>query len=373
VKWTKKHITNLFFILGLAAVVVMIFTFDVSFVELWGHVERAGLWLIPITGVWIIIYAMNAHAWRSIINSGYKGKDKVSFWYIYKLTISGYALNYATPMGGLGGEPYRIVELSKRVGNQRATSSVILYVMTHFLAHFSFWFFSIFVYMFLAMRGDVPFSTVYKIILGIIFVVCLVAAYLFSRGYKTGMVLKFVRFMGRIPGLKRWASRFLAKRSESLARIDGQIADMHRQDRSTLYGTLGVEFFARVVQSLEILFMLLLFGVDNGGGLSGIAITFVHSMMIVAVTTLLANIIGFLPMQIGVQEGGFVVSIALLGLPPALGIFVCIICRVREIIWIAVGLVLMKISGGSFREIKQAAGGQEIQTPQETEETSSGH
>ena len=38
-----------------------------------------------------------------------------------------------------------------------------------------------------------------------------------------------------------------------------------------------------------------------------------------------------------------VLSIAALGLSAALGIFVSIICRVREIIWIIVGILLMKL------------------------------
>ena len=107
--------------------------------------------------------------------------------------------------------------------------------------------------------------------------------------------------------------------------------------------SLVLEYFSRVVQSAEVLFMLLLFGIDNGGGLAGISITFLHSILIVSFTTLFANLIGFLPMQLGVQEGGFVLSIAALGLSAALGIFVSIICRVREIIWIAIGMMLMKV------------------------------
>jgi hypothetical protein len=91
------------------------------------------------------------------------------------------------------------------------------------------------------------------------------------------------------------------------------------------------------------MFMLLLFGIDNGGGFSGLTITFLHSILIVSFTTLFANLIGFLPMQLGVQEGGFVLSIAALGLSAALGIFVSIICRVREIIWIVIGIGLMKL------------------------------
>ena len=49
-KWTKQRLNNLFFILGIAAVVVMLLTFDVSFIELWDHLCRAGYWLIPIIG-----------------------------------------------------------------------------------------------------------------------------------------------------------------------------------------------------------------------------------------------------------------------------------------------------------------------------------
>jgi hypothetical protein len=66
-------------------------------------------------------------------------------------------------------------------------------------------------------------------------------------------------------------------------------------------------------------------------------------VLILSFTSLLANLIGWLPMQIGVQEGGFVVSIAVMELSAALGIFVSIICRVREIIWILIGLLLMKL------------------------------
>ena len=288
--WTKQRLNNLFFFLGCAACVVMLFTFDVSFVELWQHICHAGYWLIPILGIWIVVYGLNAFAWQAIIKGNCKeGQQLPSFWRIYRLTITGYALNYATPVGGLGGEPYRIMELSKDIDNQHATSSVILYAMMHFFAHFWFWFISIFIYLALVLVGDMPMTTAIGTILGIIILFCLVAFWIFSKGYRNGLVVY----------------------------------------------VLGL--------SLEVMFMLLLFGIDNGGGLDGMVLTYLHSVLIVAFTTLFANLIGFLPMQIGVQEGGFVLSIAALGLSAALGIFVSIICRVREILWIAIGMALMKI------------------------------
>jgi hypothetical protein len=77
--------------------------------------------------------------------------------------------------------------------------------------------------------------------------------------------------------------------------------------------------------------------------MEGYILTFLHSVLILAFTSLFANLIGFLPLQLGVQEGGFMLSITALGLSAATGLFVSIICRVREIIWIIIGLVLMKV------------------------------
>jgi hypothetical protein len=351
-KWTKQRLNNLFFFLGVAACVVMLFTFDVSFVELWQHLRHAGYWLIPIIGVWLIIYGINAWSWYTIICSKVCGEgnneaqehEKVpSFLRVYRLTITGYALNYATPVGGLGGEPYRIMELSKDISNQHATSSVILYAMMHFFAHFWFWFSSIFIYLALAAVGDLPINTAIGTVLGIIIVFCLIAFYIFAKGYRNGLVVKTIRWIGHIPGLKGWSSRFQEKHAEALHNIDEQIAALHAEDKRAFYKSLLLEYLSRVVQSSEVFFMLLLFGIDNGGGFSGLLITYLHSILIVSFTTLFANLIGFLPMQLGVQEGGFVLSIAALGLSAALGIFVSIICRVREIIWIAIGMLLMRL------------------------------
>ena len=341
-KWTKQRLNNLFFFLGIAAIIVMLLTFDVSFIELWDHLCHAGYWLIPIIGVWIFVYALNAFAWKAIIEGNIQGKMPVSFWRLYRLTITGYALNYATPVGGLGGEPYRIMELSKDIDKEHATSSVILYAMMHFFAHFWFWFISIFIYLALVLIGDLPINVTIGTTLGIIVIFCLFFFYLFSKGYRNGLVKYVLGVVANIPGLKKWTLRFWARHSEAIENIDKQIAALYGQDPRAFYRSLLLEYFSRVVQSSEVMFMLLLFGIDCGGGWDGLTLTFLHSILIVAFTTLFANLIGFLPMQLGVQEGGFVLSIAALGLSAALGIFVSIICRVREIIWIAIGMLLMK-------------------------------
>lgn len=341
-KWTKQRLNNLFFIIGIVAVVVMLFTFDVSFTELWNHLCHAGYWLIPIIGVWIFIYGLNALSWWIIIKANTSENEHVGWWRVYQLTITGYALNYATPVGGLGGEPYRIVELSRDISKEHATSSVILYAMMHIFAHFWFWFLSIFIYLALVAVGDLPLNKPIGTMLGFIAILFTIAFYLFSKGYKNGLVRKAIRWIGKIPGLKGWSRRFQERHAQSLENVDRQIAALHAQERRAFYSSLLIEILSRIVQSSEVFFMLLLFGIDGGGTFGGLTIVYLHSILIVSFTTFLANLIGFLPMQLGVQEGGFVVSIAALGFSAALGIFVSIICRVREIIWIVIGLALMK-------------------------------
>lgn len=147
----KSTTRNIFFAFGLIAVIVMLFTFKVSFAQLWADICHAGYWLIAILGLWIFLYIMNACTWRIIIRGS--GDCPIPFWKILKLTITGFALNYATPAGLMGGEPYKIMELKPYIGTQRATSSVLLFAMMHIFAHFWFWTSSIAVYLTLASLG----------------------------------------------------------------------------------------------------------------------------------------------------------------------------------------------------------------------------
>ena len=133
----KEKFRNIFWFFGIFAIVVMLFTFDMDYEELWANLHRAGIWLPAVILLWVFIYYLNAWSWYVIIRDGKSAK--VPFWQVYKLTISGYALNYATPVGLMGGEPYRIMELSSYVGTSKATSSVILYAMMHIFSHFWFW------------------------------------------------------------------------------------------------------------------------------------------------------------------------------------------------------------------------------------------
>ena len=107
----KKGWRTIFFLFGLAAVVLMLLTFDADWNRVKEVLSDAGIWFPVIVLLWGFIYLMNACSFGLIINDG-TGR-RVPFGKVFQLTVSGYALNYVTPLGLMGGEPYRILELQQ--------------------------------------------------------------------------------------------------------------------------------------------------------------------------------------------------------------------------------------------------------------------
>lgn len=220
----KNKYRNIFLAFGIVAVLIMIFTFDMDYQELWANLKRAGVYLPLVLLLWLFVYLINTTSWYIIIRSG--GKPGFSFARLYKFTVTGFALNYVTPVGLMGGEPYRIMELKPYIGVERATSSVILYVMMHIFSHFCFWLSSVLLYLCLY-----PVGWVMGTILGAITVFCLLVAVLFVKGYQHGMAVAFVRLGSHLPFLKKKVIRFADSHREQLENIDKQIALLHQQKK----------------------------------------------------------------------------------------------------------------------------------------------
>ena len=328
----KSKYRNIFLIFGIVAIIIMLCTFDMEYDELWTNLKRAGGWLPAVIGLWVFIYLMNAWSWYIIIRDGRKDCP-VSFWRVYKLTITGFALNYATPVGLMGGDPYRIMELTPYVGASKATSSVILYVMMHIFSHFCFWLFSILLYL-----AFYPVDTFLTIVFALVGFFCSLAIYFFMKGYKNGMAVRTLRLLGHVPFVKKWARRFAEEKREVLQRVDAQIAELHKQRKVTFYASLGLEFMARIVGCLEVYFILNVLTTD---------VSFLACILIMAFTSLFANIFFFSPMQLGAREGGFALSASGLSIPSAFGVYTGLITRVRELVWIVIGVMLMKVGNGS--------------------------
>ncbi len=326
----NKKFQNIFFTFGLVVLCIMVYNLD--FADAWQKIQHAGYWFFAVVVLWAFLYIFNTAAWYTIIHNqteDVEERKKVSFFWLYKVTISGFALNYATPGGLMGGEPYRIMELTPKIGAERATSSVVLYAMTHIFSHFWFWLISIFLYILTQ-----PVNLLMGIMLAVVFAFCVSAIWFFLTGYKKGLAVRVMNLVRHIPFVKRWAKPFVANHKEELDRIDTQIASLHNQNPCTFLTVVLLELSCRICSALEIFFILLVLLPS---------VNYFDCILILAFTSLFANMLFFMPLQLGGREGGFLMSIKGLGLTLEAGIFVALLVRIRELIWTAIGLLLIKL------------------------------
>ncbi len=334
----SKKYQNGFFFFGLTVLIIMVTQLD--FAEVWKGLLHAGYWFFAVIALWAVLYLFNTAAWWVIIGSqetvdGLETahqRKPITFGQLYKVTVSAFALNYATPGGLMGGEPYRVMELAPYIGKERAASSVILYVMTHIFSHFWFWLIAIIIY--LITQPLTPFMAV---VLTMATAFCLLGLWFFIRGYRKGLAVRGLNIIRHLPFIKGWANRFIEQHRKQLDTIDRQIAALHQQAYSTFITAVMLEVGCRIASAVEILFIL---------HVVMPSVNYWTCLLILAFTSLFANLLFFMPLQLGGREGGFLMSTTGLGITASNGIFVALIVRIRELVWTGIGLLLIKVTAG---------------------------
>jgi len=258
--------------------------------------------------VWGVGYLLNALSFGQVLRGVAGMDDQVSdYGETWRLTVTGYALNYITPFGLLGGEPYRILALRPRMGGERSTQAVVLYSMTHVASHLLFWSIAcVLVSISLPRMGGVE-----RICLMAFLTVCLMAIVLFGYLYRRGIAPRFLR---------RWVKWPLLPPSP---------ITLSRFGASLLW-----ELLSRLVNVIEYWILMQAMGYPGFG--------YLDSLWVVAFSSLLANVLFFSPLQIGTREAGILLALQYLlpGDMLATALTLSFATRIREFLWIAVGLAM---------------------------------
>lgn len=303
-------------------------------VELW-HNAVALRWCLPaVVAVWGVGYLLNALSWNTIVRSNVLAAP-LPFGRLFRFTVTGFAINYITPFGLLGGEPYRIVELKPYLGVERSTGAVILYMMMHVCSHFFFWILSCgLVAWIVGVR-----SVIGGGVLATVAVLCAVLIFWFFRGYRAGMVVRLVGILSRWPLVGRRLAHLSSEKRARLQSVDDNIGSLLSCHPRAFWTSMGLEFLSRLVNCCEIWIVFHLLGVPAG---------YVSAVIVVALSSLFANVLFFSPLQLGTREGGFLLALqVILPFQPIdtllpLAVSVSLMTRVREFFWIAVGLIFLR-------------------------------
>lgn len=280
--------------------------------------EAIGLSII----IWGIGYLLNAASFREVLKGQLhsdvgvqlENQNRVpAYLEVLRVTISGYAINYITPFGLLGGEPYRVLVLKQQLGPEKATQGVVLYSMMHIASHFCFWLLAAFVAISSASalhpkEGDS--QELWGVI--VLMVACMLLLLLFWRLYRRGIALRIMR---------RW--------------VDWPLLNPSLLPPTHFVRALGLELFSRLVNVIEYWVIMQALGYTEFG--------YTEAFLVVAFSSLLANLLFFSPLQMGSREGGIYLALRylLVGVNLPVAVTLSFATRIREFVWIAVGLLLV--------------------------------
>ncbi len=324
----------LFFLIGLGIFVYLINQFGVDHILM--NMEKAGWSLLYVVLVWLVIYILNTWAWKLILEDN---ENRLTFSQLFMVTVSGFVINYITPFLAMGGEPYKVNALSSELGTVRSVSAVIVYRMVHLLGHMLLLLTGIVVVL-LFLSLPVPVVAILAL-MGILILAVIILTFI---GHRQGIFESIQNFFSRFT-LFNWVSEKLASREQSLREMDKTITEVYHRRRGKFYLAIALEYISRICMGLEV--YLILEGV-------GIETSPVSSLFLYVAYSILINLLFFIPLNIGTREGGLYLGLESLALPPLLGVYLGVVMRIREFIWILLGLLFILFTGGK-QKIKQEA------------------
>ena len=252
---------------------------------------------------------------------------------LWRIRTIGETFNAITPLGTMGGEPVKAHLLKEQYGltyKQGVASQVVA-------------------------RTTLTVSLILFMIPGVVF---LFIDPSISESFKvsslTGLiafsVLIFFFLLFQVTGTLSWMAhgfnRMFPSQTprpslEHMVALCGMMSNYYRQHLGLFLKSIAFGFLGWVAGVVELYFTLYFLGIPVG---------FKELWIIESLLQLIRAGSFFIPLSLGAQEGGLILIFTSMGLAGPLGLAVSFVRRIRELVWIALGLVLSW--GTSFKPSK---------------------
>jgi uncharacterized protein (TIRG00374 family) len=292
---------------------------SLGFHVIYQNVMATGWWFLAILGVWCVTYGLNSCTLGLLLGSD---RHRVGPSRILGTIVAGFAMNYATPVLHMGGEPFRMMVLSEWIEGSRAAFATIAFKALNTAGTVSHWLIGLVVFVCIAPARHRAAALVTLVVLVSLLAAIVVSIARAKRGVFAAL-MDFISRRSRLGPLQR-----LLAHETTLHEIDAHLGDLYRARQAWL-GAWIFEVLARIAATGEIFFILRALGYD---------ISFTTALCIDAASSLALNVLFFVPFDLGVREGGLYLILPVFGVPPEVGIYAGLVSRVRELVWIGVGL-----------------------------------
>lgn len=312
----------IFLIIGLVALVGIVLHIGLG--PIFHTVSQLGLLhfgfiLLPM----IVVYGLEALGWQLTLGAHARN---VGFMRLFAIRMAGETVNVTTPTAYVGGEPLKAY-LLKRYGVPMVDglASVITAKTTMTLAQVLFILLGL-ALAFWIMGDSGHYWTAMSVSVGVL-------------AFGVGLFVLLQRHgvgMGCLGILRTCGIRlaFLEKREPQLQELDGTIRGFYTHHQQTFYAALTTFFLAWLTETLEVYAILYYLGVT---------IDVWTSISIAALTVFIKGGTFFIPGSLGAQEGGYTLLLMSFGYTEVTGITFALIRRLREILWILLGLVCLML------------------------------
>jgi glycosyltransferase 2 family protein len=308
----------LFLLLGIGLLAVVVTQIDLPRVKAYLH--EMG-WAFPLIFLpYIVVYLCDTVGWRLVFGPSLA----VPFHTLFFTRMSGEAINNITPLAYLGGEPLKAYMLTRfQIPMVRGMAASIIAKLLISIAQLLFVILGgVLAMSYLAARPDILWPLMVVVIGGGLFLAGL------SYGLKAGLFSLIYRL------LDRWqlTPSFLERWREHLDQIDDTIVRFYQHYPFRLLSSLGIHFVGWMIGTFEV--FAIFYAVD-------LPISFAQALAIEALASVVKGLAFFIPGGLGAQEGGNVLIFALFGFSSSLGFTFSLVRRVRELLWIMLGLLVI--------------------------------
>lgn len=316
----------IFLLVGLGLIALLLTQVEVGAVQT--HIREMG-WSFPLILLpYAAVYLCDTLGWRYAFGR----PPPVSFPTLFLIRSAGEAINNLTPFAYMGGEPIKAHLLTRsQVPIVEGMAASILAKLIITMAQF----------VFVLLGGTIAISYLAdREILWGLAVILLGAGVLLvglTYGLRRGLFVRLHRV------LTRWRVGLPLLRSvqEQMRRLDDTIIAMYRLHRRRLLLALFFHFLGWMLGTLEVFAIFAAVGRPIG---------LPEALAIEALVSVAKGVAFFIPGSLGVQEGGNVLLFAAFGFSTGLGLTFSLVRRVREVLWISLGLlVLLRYYGWSWR------------------------